>query len=522
MVSNKICRFVVVTQLTLCALASPWCHRVKVQDQPPKVRPALTPDAKKSEAPTDKAQDPSPGTSKATLPSEGKKRIRDGIAIISEHIFVENVRPPIVVTKLPEPDERLANTPQLACCLGLLKDSHELDEILEPAARNWLQVVENDQDERERLKVLAVDVIRTFKKEEIKDAKAVAEVVCLAPVIEREIFREVLKTFYDGINHSGLLDVHQVQGLARLIHGADNGYLDADDLVKILGLLTAHLRETHQQSPQFIYHLTLAASNVLDAMADTKVEGLDRETLHEPFSLYLDALKGNSEPYLVFQAAYACQALLCVPDNETLWQATLRRGGKVIQGVAGLVSAVKGLDLNGFMDGLKDIQKGLAGASDVVHLVVTAFDGVKSLTAGGQGFLDGMKEGLSFQRKCAWYTALRGADVLIRDGEFTSFKRLVCEAPCRLDAAFQWGVCQRLGEIASNSMWDVRTRRSAVAFLGEMYRNDEAWGHQASVKEWILMVLVKLSSSSTEGVQQCKKCSTAAAIYGKGCCTVLT
>jgi hypothetical protein len=59
--------------------------------------------------------------------------------------------------------ERLSSTPLLACCLGLLKDSHDLDEILEPVARNWLQVVGNDEDEQERLKLLATDVIRTFK-----------------------------------------------------------------------------------------------------------------------------------------------------------------------------------------------------------------------------------------------------------------------------------------------------------------------------------------------------------------------
>jgi hypothetical protein len=175
----------------------------------------------------------------------------------------------------------------------------------------------------------------------------------------------------------------------------------------------------------------------------------------------------------------------------------------VLQGVAGIVSAVKGLDLNGFMDGLKNIHNGIAGVSEVVRLVVTVLDRVKSLTAGGQDFLDGMKGGFGFQRKCAWYPALRGADALIRDGEFASFKKLVREAPCRLDSAFQWGVCQRLGEIASNPMWDARTRRSAVAFLGEIYRNDEGLGYQASVKEWILVILMKLSSS-TEGVQQCK------------------
>jgi hypothetical protein len=383
-----------------------------------------------------------------------------------------------------------------------LKDSHELDEILEPSTRKWLHLVENDEDERERLKVLALDVIRTFKKEEIKDAKAIAEVVCLAPVIERDIFRDLLRSFYDGIDHSALLDIHQLQGLAHLIQGADTGYLEADDLVKVLGLLATRLRETHQQSPQHIYQLTLAASYVLDAMADTNVKGLDRETLHEPLSSYLDALKGNAEPYLMYQAAYACQALLCVPDNESLWQATIRRTGKVIQGVSGLVTAAKGLDLNGFMYGLKDIQQGLAGASEVVKVVVTALDVTNTLTSSGQGFMEGLKEGLSLNRKCAWYSALRGADTLIQEGEFAGFKRLVCEAPCRMDPAFQWGVCQRLGEVAGNPTWDARTRRSAAGFLGEMYRNEE-WGQYESVKEWIIIILKRLSSSSGGG-QQCK------------------
>jgi len=462
------------------------CHRVKVQ-------PAQVPDLKKSDVPSNTDTDPSQDIL--------KKKQGNFAATIPTHIFAENVRPPTVMAKLPEPDERLINTPQLAYCLGLLKDSHELDDILEPSTRNWLQVAGSDEDEHERLKILAVDVIRTFKKEEIKDAKAVAEVVSLAPVLERDIFRDLLRAFYDGIDRSRLLDIHQVQGLAQLIQGADTGYLYADDLVKILGLLSKRLRETHQQSPQHIYQLTLAASSVLDAMADTKVEELDRETLHEPLSSYLDALKGNSEPYLVYQAAYACQALLCVPDNETLWQATIRRTGKVIRGVSGLVSAVKGLNLIEFMDGLKDIQQGIAGASEVLQVFVTVFDGVESMTTSGQGFLDRIKEGLGFNRKCAWYSALRGADTLIRDGEFTAFKRLVCEAPCRLDPAFQWGVCQRLGEVAGNTKWDAHTRRNALSFLVELYRNHMYWNMQTSVKEWILVIAMKLSSSAA-GVQQ--------------------
>jgi hypothetical protein len=177
-----------------------------------------------------------------------------------------------------------------------------------------------------------------------------------------------------------------------------------------------------------------------------------------------------------------------------MWQATLRRTGRVIQGVSGLVSAVKSVDLNGFVEGLKDIQQGLAGASEIVQTVKNAYDGATSLAQGGQGFFECRQEGFSFKRKCAWYSALRGADTLIQDGQLAGFRKLVCEAPCRRDAAFQWGVCQRLGEVAANQMWDTETRQSAIVFLAEIYRNDVVWGHQANVKHWILNIFMQLSS----------------------------
>ncbi|KAG0207777.1 hypothetical protein BGX31_002508, partial [Mortierella sp. GBA43] len=236
-------------------------------------------------------------------------------------------------------------------------------------------------------------------------------------------------------------------------------------------------------------------------MADTNVRGLDRERLHEPLSLYLDKLKESSDPYLLYQAAYAFQALLCVPDNESLWQATFRRTGKVFQGVAGLVSAVKSLDLNGFINGLKNIHEGLSGPFTGVQLAATAYSGVASLASGGQKFLDCLKEGFSFSRKCVWYPALRGAGILIRDGQFAKLQKLVCEAPCRRNVAFQWGISQRLGQIAANSKLEMDTRRSAVAFLGEIYRNVTYWGQQANVKQYILTILMQLSSRSDGEVQ---------------------
>jgi hypothetical protein len=51
--------------------------------------------------------------------------------------------------------------------------------------------------------------------------------------------------------------------------------------------------------------------------------------------------------------------------------------------------------------------------------------------------------------------------------------------------------------------WDVEIRRGAITFLGEMYQDDAQWGQQPTVKQWILNILMQLSSIS-DGEGQCK------------------
>ncbi|KAF9349215.1 hypothetical protein BGX34_001926, partial [Mortierella sp. NVP85] len=469
------------------------------QYQPTETSDSIT-DIQPTQIPSDSMSIPNDVKPSPALIAGQERQDRDMVKI-PQAIFAKNIRPPAVELELPKADERLSTTSQLAACLSLLKHSQLLGDMLEPSARKWLQEVEKDTDEQERLKALVTDLIRAFQRDEIKDDKAVSEVVCLAPVLEKGDFQYLLRELCKGVDQSILLDTHQLDGMAQLMYCAEPGYLDADDLVKILELLSIRLRTTHTQSTNHMYQLTMAVSRVLDAMADTKVKGLDREKLHEPLTLYLSEIKDVSDPYLIYQAAYAYQALLYVPDDETLWQATLRRTGKVIQGVAGLVSAVKGLDLNGFMDGLKDIQQGVSGAAGVFKLAKSTIEGVKSLTDSGKGFVECMKEGLGVKCKLTWYPALRGAGSLLRSGQLANFKRLVCEAPCRLDPVFQWGACQLLGEVAADSIWDVETRQGAIVFLGEIYSGRSTWETQADVQEWILIILMKLASLSENDVQ---------------------
>ncbi|KAG0000964.1 hypothetical protein BGZ80_011679 [Entomortierella chlamydospora] len=415
---------------------------------------------------------------------------------ISRKIFDQNVAPSVVRYTLPDIGGRLTSTSQLAYCLSLLNPSwvshRELDEI----ESDWSQSRINDPDERQRLLAIPTDLIKAFVRDELKKPDVVAEVVSLAAVLDQDDFRKLLQVLVNGIDQSLLLEVHMLEGLAQLLQNAPYGCLDADDLVKILELLSGRLKDTHQQSTQRTYQLVSAISRVLDSMVDSQVEGLSREQIQQPLAEYLNGLKESPDAYLVYQSAYAYQALMYIPDDETILQINLRRTRDVIRGVSGVVSAVKAMDVMGFIDGLQNIQLSLASAKDTFALVSDAYDNVKALAESGQGFLESLKEGLSFTRKSSWYPALRGLDALIKVGRFPEVEELVRNAPCKHHPAFQWGLCQRLGEIAVNTTCDVKVRASSVAFLGELYNDDATWGQQPNVKLWILSIIARLSDSS--------------------------
>ncbi|KAG0301629.1 hypothetical protein BGZ98_008181 [Dissophora globulifera] len=415
------------------------------------------------------------------------------VARVAEDIFPDDMRQPAdKCSKLPDVDQRLEDSSQLAYCLGLLQAELLSGEEFEPMAGEWVTITKNNPDEKERLKKMGIDLIRAFSRDELRDAKAIAEVVRLAPVLEKEYFRSLLYLFLDGIDRSGLLDVQSLEGLAQLVHSAPKGYLNSDDLARILRYLNTCLQDTHTESSDHICHLTLVVSNVLDVMVDADVSQLWRVELHEPLSAYMHGLRGSSDPYMVYQAAYAYQALQCVPNDESQWQATMRRAGIVVKTASKLVSAVKGLDVYNFIKTLGDIQE---TAGEVIEVLKFGFEGASALIEGSDGLLDSLKAGFNFTRKRAWYTALRGADTLLRDGQLAKFKTLVCEAPCRREVAFQLGICQRLGNLAANTSFDAESRRGAVAFLAEIYRNDTMWGDQDLVKQWIISSLTQLEST---------------------------
>ncbi|KAF9437908.1 hypothetical protein BGZ76_010619 [Entomortierella beljakovae] len=410
-------------------------------------------------------------------------------------LFNQYAAPPPISFPFPEPGGRIVSTAQLAYCLSQLHPSLERQGTPEEECVE-LQAIRDDPNEQQRLQFTASSLVRAFIRDELKKSDVVAEIVYLAPVLEQDDFRELLQSFVNGIEQSVLLKVHLLDGLSDLIGNAPPGYIDSDDLVKILDLLNQRLLGTHQQSTRHTHKLALTVSRVLDSMVDSQVKGLKREELHEPLSGYLNELQESSDPTLVYQAAYAYQALQYIPDDETILQATLRRTGKVINGIFGIVSAVKAFDLNRFINGLENIQGGLEGTGSVLVQIGTAYQISVSGAESGKGLLECLKEGFSFSRKSAWYPALRAMDRLLLECNLSEFELLIREAPCRHDPAFQWGVCQRLGELAANILWDDNTCVCAVSFLRELYNNTSKWKQHPIIKDWILCILAQLAVST--------------------------
>lgn len=411
---------------------------------------------------------------------------RDIVAIPPD-IFAENFGPSMIVRNLPEKDDRLVDTSQLAYCLSLLQDQPP-DESLEPAVRMWLRDIKSNINEQEQLNEMVTNMVKEFKRAEIKDSETMAEIVCLMPFLDKDSFRELLDTFHACIK-TGLMDSNTLEALAQLVQGGKEGYLEADDLTQILDLLGSRIRQEQQQSPEQVYPLTLALSHILDAMADTTVRGLNREKLYMPLSSLLNGMRDSTDSYLVYQTAYLHQALLYIPDNETPWQTSVRRR-TLTPGMMAM-----SLDLNGFVDGLVNIQQGLAGTTQVVRRAKIVYDGVPPLAESGKLFHDCLKESFSDPiRKQAWYPALRAADILIQDGSFIQLKELVCAVPCRSDPAFQWGLCQRLGGLATDSRRNEKARQSAIALLGEIYQKEAVWNPQVHTMQWIINILMQLAS----------------------------
>ncbi|CAO3570158.1 unnamed protein product [Mortierella alpina] len=450
--------------------------------------------------------------------SETAPQPTSGPSEACSHIFSENVVSPTTGITLLNPDVRIESTPQLASCIAVLQRNTATSlqsKGLETAScrtkkdswntstnrgeQEWIKAIKRDPIKQEHLRWLGSRLVEEFVKNAVKDPVAISEVVLLGPVLDQAHYRKLLNCFIEELNKSVLLDVDLLQGLVQLVQCASPTSLDADDLVKILSTLKVRLGETHHQSSEHQYHLTLAVARLLDVMAEPayQVKDLPRVEEREPLAKVLAGLQGSSDPYLMYQALYAFQALQYVPDDESTLQTIMRHSLGAAESLI-KVSGVIQLNFEGMLEGLKQIQKTV---DETYGIAKSSYESVSSLIDSGRGLFDSLKKGLVSDHKQPWYPAVLTAKALCRTGQLKDFSTLVREVPCRRDARFQWGVNQLLGEIALDKTWELGLREQAVSFLGDLYLHDVEWGQDDSVKSWMLTILRKISDVSDPTVR---------------------
>ncbi|KAF8944453.1 hypothetical protein BGZ47_004198 [Haplosporangium gracile] len=427
------------------------------------------------------------------LPSAPPTKLRSDV-------FPQNVNKPAFFIAQPIFGNRINSTPQLVLCIGLLPRVDEATGQQEnptqaitsdtAAQFTWIKAMKQDPTEQDRLRWLGARMVDEFAKDASKDTTKITEIVLLGPVLENEHYRRLLSCTITAFEQAVIVDVILLQGLVQLVQTAPSGSLLPDDLVKILRILRVRLQDTHQQSSVHLFHLTLAVSRLLDVMAEHKVQDLNRAEEHVPLSEVLSDLRGSSDPFLRYQACYAFQALQYVPNNENPLQAVLRHSTGVVDGLI-KVSAVLTLDLGTVLEGLGKLQDVLVST---VAFAGDVYEGAYSVLESGQGVFDSLKEGFGSGQKRPWYVAIRAAQAFVYAGQLKDLNILICQSPCRRDPLFKWGICQLLGEIAFDTVWDITTRKQAIDFLGDLYRVDHEWSQDKNVKAFMLNILHQLSS----------------------------
>ncbi|KAG0258432.1 hypothetical protein BGZ95_004983, partial [Linnemannia exigua] len=460
-----------------------------------------------------------PVTSKTTLSSE---------------IFPKNLAKPVIKSELPGQQDRIEMTQQLVYCSRLIRDSLSgpvnADEsstgefvggpqdpsptasqksvaddpkVWKPneAERTWIELVGDDLIKQEELRWLVDRVVDEFAKDSVKGNDLIAEVALVGPVLDCDTYRRLLSCFINKFEHESLLDVPLLQGLIQLVEGASPGYLVDGDLVKILAVLRRQLQGTHKPSSEHMYQITIAVSRLLDVMVNGEVSGVNRVEQHQPLIATLRELRDTKDPILGFQVEYALQALQYIPNDESVLQAVLRFGRGMAEAALGVatVGKIDPVKLFESLDALRD--QAIQAGGHLHEILMSVKKGADSLQKGSFGAKHSLQLKFGEVTDYEWYLTLLAARNFVRDGRLADFNKTVCEARCRDKRAFQLGVCQILGEITMDPLWDPFTRQNAVKFLGVLGNTVTVWKQHPEVKQSIVVILTQISQYSDVDVK---------------------
>jgi hypothetical protein len=204
----------------------------------------------------------------------------------------------------------------------------------------------------------------------------------------------------------------------------------------------------------------------------------------------LQALSQDLDLTLAHPAAYACQALLHMPNDEKLWQSILRRSLKVSGGILDLAQAVRTCDPKSLLSMFERFNEAFGGLDKAISLAKEMVAQTKILYGGGKSFFESVREGFDFKPKRPWYAALRYTALLIQSGQLVELKAFVRQAPVetRTHKHFLLALSQQLERLVRTAH-DPEVQQGALAFLTELLQNSVQGNKNRQVKEILTVAL---------------------------------
>ncbi len=403
-------------------------------------------------------------------PPESLKAIQ-----IDVNCFKDNPLPRVIEDyALVEKPDDIKNTYHLAKCLNASEGA------LSPA-----------------LMKLAREIVERFGHTKVRDKDLWQEVIPLATIANDVLCRHLIGEALDSVaKQEGLLNPLALQSLAVMIRNLPEILLkkqqvSAGDLVKLLEALVCRLKSVHKQGNtlelQFLLHTT---SQVLDAMAKAGVTSISRTEMQEPLDEVLSSLRDI--PELRFQAYYARQALMHIPNDESRWQEIWRRGMSIAEGAASLASAVRTFDPNKLLETFDHFSEAFCGAVEKVKHLVELTNEMQGFKSNVQEAGLAIRDSLTKERQYRWYAALQFLDTCLEEGLLIQFEQFVRRSEFSRNEAFLLGVCQRLEHLVRTQK-EAAIQEGALQFLGELAQNEsQQWGSYKGVQQAVCDILGRL------------------------------
>ena len=354
-----------------------------------------------------------------------------------------------------------------------------------------------DSPERRELSTIILDIIEDFRKTKSEEEALIAELVPLAECADPARCMQVLAALIQPIKENVLTPTKLLIGLGYAVSKAKPEYLNQDDLLNIVKIVVESLKKMHDENPNTEnIKVTLKALNLLlNAMVDANVMNLPHTDFLNPMHDALLPLVSNKDASIAFQAAYAQQALIRLPRDESK--------------IASIFS-----QFQRFEEVLKSLGEVLNAILQIpTSYGVTSIKALMSLYSGAVKFKKTMDRNPNMQ---LWYEAYRGLEFLLLNANDSAdklaiFEEIIAttedllriEKSLELDIHGVLGLIEQLKIIASNA--NPRLFKKISEILKTIFEGNTKVGKNKIVREAVLTAFIYLAGCPEQNIAAAAK-----------------